>query len=105
MIRLSSTLSSYLARHFLIGFGVVILVLLTLGFLVDLVELLRRGSDKEGASFPIEIVRGGKSLTIQVSIPKPDEDPPTGPRARYRRGDLHSMSRAGFLADTQEIQS
>ncbi len=53
MIRLSSTLSSYLARHFLIGFGIVIAVLLTLGFLVDLVELLRRGSDKEGASFAI----------------------------------------------------
>lgn len=33
MTLLSPTLSSYLARHFLIGFGIVILVLLTLGFL------------------------------------------------------------------------
>ena len=53
MIRLSPTLSSYLGRHFLIGFGVVIAVLLTLGFLVDLVELLRRASNREGASIYI----------------------------------------------------
>ena len=44
----------------------------------DLVEALE---DKEGESFPIEVVRGGKTLTIRVTIPKPDEDPPSGPRA------------------------
>jgi lipopolysaccharide export system permease protein len=52
-MRLSSTLSVYIARHFLVGIALVLAVLVSLLFLVDFVELLRRASGSPTASFGI----------------------------------------------------
>jgi lipopolysaccharide export system permease protein len=52
-MRLSATLSVYIARHFLIGIALVMAVLVSLLFLVDFVELLRRASGDTSASFGI----------------------------------------------------
>jgi len=46
---------------------------------------LRNGlHDKAGETFDIEVVRDGQRRQLQVTIPEPDDDSPTGPRAlRY----------------------
>lgn len=44
----------------------------------DLVEAL---SDKSGKTFTIELVRARAKITIEVTIPAPAADRPTGPRA------------------------
>ncbi len=50
-MRLSPTLSAYIARHFLAGIGLVLAALLGLFFLIDFVELLRRASGQSAATF------------------------------------------------------
>jgi lipopolysaccharide export system permease protein len=50
-MRLSPILSIYIGRQFLIGIGIVILVLVSLILLADLIELMRRASGKDGADF------------------------------------------------------
>ncbi len=50
-MRLSFTLSTYIARHFLSGTALVLLVLVGLVALIDMVELLRRSSNREAATF------------------------------------------------------
>lgn len=52
-MRLSSTLSLYIGRQFLIWFGGVLFVLLGLTFLLDAVELMRRAAGKSTATFGI----------------------------------------------------
>ena len=52
-MRLSPTLSAYIARHFLAGTALVLAILVTLFFLIDLVELLRRASGHDTATFGI----------------------------------------------------
>lgn len=52
-MRLSATLSAYIARHFLGGIGLVMLVLISLITLIDAGELLRRASGRETATFAI----------------------------------------------------
>ncbi len=52
-MRLSPILSTYIARHFLTSIALVLGVLLGLYFLIDFVELLRRASGHEAASFGI----------------------------------------------------
>ncbi len=37
--------------------------------------------DKEGESFGVEVIRDGRSMTVDVSIPERDDEPPSGPRA------------------------
>ena len=37
--------------------------------------------DKEGETFGVEVIRDGRSTTIDVSLPERDDEPPTGPRA------------------------
>ena len=37
--------------------------------------------DKEGETFGVEVIRDGRSTTIDVSLPERDVEPPTGPRA------------------------
>jgi S1-C subfamily serine protease len=44
-------------------------------------ELRDALQDKEGETFTVEVARDGRRVAIQVTIPAPDEDPPTGPRA------------------------
>ena len=44
----------------------------------DLVEAL---SDKVGKTFSIDVVRDGRTMALEVSIPDPSSDQPTGPRA------------------------
>jgi membrane-associated protease RseP (regulator of RpoE activity) len=44
----------------------------------DLVEALE---EKGGESFEVEVVRERRRMTIRVTIPEPEEDVPTGPRA------------------------
>ena len=44
----------------------------------DLVESL---TNKAGETFTVEVVRDGERVDLEVTIPDPDSDPPTGPRA------------------------
>ena len=44
-------------------------------------ELREALDDKEGDTFPLQVVREGRSMTIDVTIPEPDTERPTGPRA------------------------
>ena len=37
--------------------------------------------DKEGETFGVEVIRDGRSMTVDVSIPERDDEPPSGPRA------------------------
>ncbi len=52
-MRLSPTLSAYISRHFLVGMAYVLAALVGLLFLVDVVELLRRASGHDDATFRI----------------------------------------------------
>jgi C-terminal processing protease CtpA/Prc len=44
-------------------------------------ELREALADKEGQTFPIKVARQNRSVTLEVTIPAPDTDRPTGPRA------------------------
>jgi lipopolysaccharide export system permease protein len=50
-VRLSYTATYYLARHFLIAFLAILGVFIAVIFLIDLIELLRRASGKQDATF------------------------------------------------------
>jgi len=52
---MSRTLSLYIARRFLGGFGLVLLALGAIIFLIDILEFLRRGSGKPEITFPLII--------------------------------------------------
>ena len=54
-VRLSLTLSRYLARQVLFGILAILLALGTVAFVIDVVEHLRRASDKEEAKRRIEV--------------------------------------------------
>ena len=54
-MRLSGTLSIYISRQFVIRLGVVFGLFVVTAFVFDTVELLRRGSGKEAASFTLLI--------------------------------------------------
>ena len=43
--------------------------------------LIRALADRTGESFDVELIRDGKPQTISVTIPAPDNEVPTGPRA------------------------
>lgn len=55
-MRLSSTLSRYLGRQFLIGLSVVFFAVLCIIFLFDTVELIRRTAGRENVTFSIILV-------------------------------------------------
>ena len=44
-------------------------------------ELREALADKQGESFSIRVARDGRAVTVEVTIPEPDRDRPTGPRA------------------------
>ena len=52
-MRLSPTLSVYIARQFLIWFGGVFAALIALAFVLDVVELMRRAATKADATFSV----------------------------------------------------
>ena len=52
-MRLSSTLSIYIGRQFLLWFAIVFAALVSIIFLFDMVELLRRAASRPEASFGI----------------------------------------------------
>ena len=53
---------------------------------VERVSDLRRVlSDRAGETFTVEVVRDGKSLDLDVTLPETDEDEVSGPRAFLRR--------------------
>lgn len=52
-MKLSSTLSIYFGRQFLIGVGIVFVLFIATIFIVDTVELLRRGASKEQVDFAV----------------------------------------------------
>ena len=54
-MRLSPTLSIYISRQFLIGLAIVFGLFVVTAFIIDMVELLRRGSGKEAAAFTLLI--------------------------------------------------
>lgn len=47
----------------------------------DVAELRRALEGKEGEKFAVDLVRDGRSVTVEVTIPEPQTDRPTGPRA------------------------
>ncbi|NIL99902.1 MAG: PDZ domain-containing protein [Acidobacteria bacterium] len=47
-------------------------------------DLRRALAKRDGDVFDIEVIRGGRSMTLTVTLEKDDEDRPTGPRASYR---------------------
>ena len=64
------------------GIAVGDLILTVDGVSVATVDELRASlEDKEGTTFHVEVARDRKRITIEVTIPEPDDDPPTGPRA------------------------
>lgn len=67
-MRLSWTLSFYLGRRFLFGFGGALLALMALVLLFDFLELLRRSSDRDGVTLPIII--GLAFLNLPVLLQK-----------------------------------
>ena len=54
-MRLSFTLSLYIARQFIIGVGLILAIVMAIVFLLDTIELLRRAADRETATFNIVI--------------------------------------------------
>ena len=54
-MRLSPTLSIYISRQFLIGLAIVFGLFVVTAFIIDTVELLRRGAGKETAAFELLI--------------------------------------------------
>ncbi len=47
----------------------------------DVGDIRNALQDKEGETFGVEVIRDGRSTTIDVSIPERDDERPTGPRA------------------------
>ena len=47
----------------------------------DVGDIRKALRDKEGETFGVEVIRDGRSTTIDVSLPERDDEPPTGPRA------------------------
>jgi membrane-associated protease RseP (regulator of RpoE activity) len=50
---------------------------------VDASEIVRELRNKDGETFPVEVIRDGRSRTIEVTIPEQEPDIPTGPRAFF----------------------
>jgi len=50
----------------------------------DTGDLRRALRDKRGKTFDVEVIRDGRSRSISVTVPAPEEDQPTGPRAGVR---------------------
>ena len=48
-------------------------------------DLRRALAKREGEIFDIEVIRGGRSISLSVTLEEDGEDRPTGPRAYYRR--------------------
>jgi len=51
------------------------------GSVASVSELREALSDKTGETFPVVVMREDRRVTVQVTIPAPDKDRPTGPRA------------------------
>ena len=45
-------------------------------------DLRKALADKTGESFEVELIRDGRATRLEITIPDPDDDVPTGPRAR-----------------------
>ncbi len=65
-MRLSSTLSIYIARQFLIWFGVVFLALIGLSFVLNVVELMRRAASKADATFAVVLEMSFMKLPLMA---------------------------------------
>ncbi len=70
-MRVSTTLSIYLGRQFLVWFAIVFLMLAGIVFLLDMIELLRRvaGHDEAGFGIAIEMAALKLSDTAQKVVP------------------------------------
>jgi lipopolysaccharide export system permease protein len=70
-VRLSSIATLYLARQFLVAFFGILAVFLAVIFLIDLIELLRRASGKQDATFSIVLGMAFYKLplTAQKTLP------------------------------------
>lgn len=69
--RLSAILFVYIARQFLLWFGATFLLFITLIFMIDMIEMLRRASGKEGVSFEMVLTMTAMKLPFlaQATIP------------------------------------
>jgi membrane-associated protease RseP (regulator of RpoE activity) len=47
-------------------------------------DLRRALAGKTGERFELEVIRDGRPVRLEVTIPDPEEDAPTGPRAELR---------------------
>jgi lipopolysaccharide export system permease protein len=70
-VRLSYTATSYLGRHFLLAFVAILGIFLAVIFLIDLIELLRRASGKQDATFAVVLGMALYKLaqTAQKTLP------------------------------------
>ncbi len=48
---------------------------------------------KEGETFDVEVIRDGRSMAVDVTLPERDDEPPSGPRAGVRRSDASTTAR------------
>jgi hypothetical protein len=46
-------------------------------------ELREALDDKEGSTFPVELIRDKRQISLEVTIKEEEEDRPTGPRAAF----------------------
>jgi lipopolysaccharide export system permease protein len=63
-VRLSGTLSLYLARQVLLGIGIMVFALGALAYIIDVVELLRRASDHDQATLGTVLRMAGMHLPL-----------------------------------------
>jgi lipopolysaccharide export system permease protein len=63
-VRLSGTLSLYLARQVLLGIGIMVFALGALAYIIDVVELLRRAGDHEQATLGTVLLMAGLHLPL-----------------------------------------
>ena len=69
--RLSAIMFFYIARHFLLWFGATFLLFITLIFMIDMIELLRRSSGKADVSFELVLAMTAMKLPFlaQATVP------------------------------------
>lgn len=45
------------------------------------IDIRRALAGKSGATFDVDVIRDGRTVSVEVTLPEPEEDDPTGPRA------------------------
>lgn len=69
--RLSAIMFFYIGRQFLLWFVAVILLFVTLIFMIDMIELLRRSSGKPDATFDLVLTMAAMKLPLLTQVTMP----------------------------------